>query len=371
MKVAIAGGGTAGHVNPALALARALEGDDVMFLGTESGVEATLVPDQGWPLEFVDVRGFDRARPASLPSIGVRALKAVAETRSALKRFEPDVLVGMGGYVSLPACLAARALRVPVVLHEQNIVFGLANRVCRRFAAAIAVSFEETLPLAGKSGVFTGNPVRAELARFDKQTARARGLETLELDPERSTVLIFGGSQGAQRINQAAIGLTSSWAARSDLQILHIAGRVEADTFIEQASQIIGGTDDGELIYRVVGYLEDMVPAYGVADLALCRGGASTVAELTAVGLPSIIVPYPYHRDMQQERHGRVLERAGAAIVLSDEDATAERVAKEVENLLGDRSALDSMAAAARTIGRPDAAGRLAAVVRMSARERA
>ncbi|MGH2735501.1 MAG: UDP-N-acetylglucosamine--N-acetylmuramyl-(pentapeptide) pyrophosphoryl-undecaprenol N-acetylglucosamine transferase, partial [Actinomycetota bacterium] len=114
MKVAIAGGGTAGHVNPALALARALEGDDVMFLGTESGAEATLVPDQGWPLEFVDVRGFDRARPASLPSTGARALKAVAETRRALKRFEPDVLVGMGGYVSLPACLAARALRVPV-----------------------------------------------------------------------------------------------------------------------------------------------------------------------------------------------------------------------------------------------------------------
>lgn len=367
MKVAIAGGGTAGHVNPALALARALGDDDVMFLGTQSGAEASLVPEAGWPLTTIDVRGFDRARPSSLPATGGRALKAIAQARAILKRFGPDVVVGMGGYVGLPSCLAARTLRIPVVLHEQNIVFGLGNRVCRRFATAIAVSFEETLAHAGPSGVFTGNPVRVEVARFDKPPARAAGLERYRLDPERSTLLIFGGSQGAQRVNQAGIGLASLWAERADLQVLHIAGRVEAATFIEQAEQILGG-DEKALVYRVVGYLNDMIPAYGVADIALCRGGASTVAELTAVGLPSIVVPYPYHRDMQQQRHGRVLERAGAAVVLDDEEATAERVAKEVDSLIGDRTVLETMGSAARSIGRPDAADHLAAVVRQSAR---
>ena len=370
MKVAIAGGGTAGHVLPALALARALDNDEVMFLGTRSGAEASLVPDAGRPLGTIDVRGFDRARPSSLPATGGRALKAIAQARAILKRFGPDVVVGMGGYVALPSCLAARTLRIPVVLHEQNIVFGLANRVCRRFAAAIAVSFEETLAHAGPSAVLTGNPVRVEMTHFDKPEARAEGLERFRLDPARSTLLIFGGSQGAQRVNRAGIGLTSLWAERNDVQILHIAGRVEAATFIEQAEQILGAGEKA-LVYRVEGYLQDMIPAYGVADLVLCRGGAGTVAELTAVGLPSIIVPYPYHRDMQQERHGRVLERAGAAVVLNDEEATAERVAKEVESLLGNRSVLESMGSAARSIGRPDAADHLAAVVRRSARRNA
>ena len=224
MKFVLAGGGTAGHVNPAIALARALDGDDVTFLGTPGGAEATLVPEAGFPLEPLTVRGFDRARPLSLPATGLRAVGAVRAARRLLKGIAPDAVVGMGGYVSLPACVAARSLRIPIVLHEQNIVFGLANRVSKPLARKIGVSFEDTLAAAGSKGVFVGNPVMPELTSFDPDEERAAGVARFELDPARRTLLIFGGSQGAQRINSAATELAAAWAGRDDLQIVHIVG---------------------------------------------------------------------------------------------------------------------------------------------------
>lgn len=355
MKLVLAGGGTAGHVNPAIALARALEGDDVSFLGTTAGAEATLVPEAGFQLETLDVRGFDRARPLSLPATGIRAVGAVRAARRLLKRIAPRAVVGMGGYVSLPACLAARSLRIPVVLHEQNIVFGLANRASKPFARKIGVSFEDTLRDAGSKGIFVGNPVMPELSSFDPTQERELGLTRFELDPARMTLLIFGGSQGAQRINSAASGLASLWADRDHVQIVHIVGTKQRTTT---------RVSEGALVYRQVPFVDRMVEAYAVADLCVCRGGATTVAELGVVGLPAIVVPYPYHRDRQQERHGRVLERAGAAVVLPDADTTAERLGVEVDRLLGDGGRLASMKQAALALGRPDAAARLAAVVR-------
>jgi UDP-N-acetylglucosamine--N-acetylmuramyl-(pentapeptide) pyrophosphoryl-undecaprenol N-acetylglucosamine transferase len=361
MKVVIAGGGTAGHVNPALALARALSGDEVTFAGTDRGAETSLVPGAGFSLATIEVRGFDRSKPTSIVGTGLQAVRATNQAIDLLRRIDAEVVVGMGGYVSLPACVAARRLRLPVVLHEQNIVFGLANRLCRPFAHRIAVSFEKTLARAGRKGVFVGNPVAPEIVAIDHDADRRRGYERFGLDPERKTLLVFGGSQGAQRINEAAIGLTSEWSDRTDVQILHIAGRVQAETFVEQARQRVGS---GELIYRVEGYVEEMVLAYAVADLALCRGGATTVAELGVVGLPSIIVPYPYHRDRQQERHGRVMERAGAAVVLPDDQTTRERVAVLASELLGDDARLRNLREAALSAGHPEAAHSLADLVR-------
>ena len=370
MKVVIAGGGTAGHVNPALALARALSSDEVIFAGTTRGAEATLVPQGGYQLEIIEVRGFDRSKPASLVPTALQALRATKQAVALLRRTNADAVVGMGGYVSLPACAAARRLRLPVVLHEQNIVFGLANRLCRPFARTIGVSFEETLQKAGRKGVLVGNPVAPDIVNIDRGMDRKRAYERFDLDPERKTLLVFGGSQGAQRINEAAIGLTSQWAERGDVQILHIAGRGagsagpqtggQAETFVEQARP-------GKLIYRVQGYVDDMVLAYAVADLALCRGGATTVAELGVVGLPSIVVPYPYHRDRQQERHGRVLERAGAAIVLLDEVTTAQRVSEVASELLADDGRLKDMRESALGVGHPEAAAALARLVEEAA----
>jgi UDP-N-acetylglucosamine--N-acetylmuramyl-(pentapeptide) pyrophosphoryl-undecaprenol N-acetylglucosamine transferase len=360
MKVAIAGGGTAGHVNPAIALAQALEGDEVEFVGTAGGAEAKLVPAAGFPLEVIDVAGFDRARPLQLPVVGVRALGAARVARKLLARNGVHVCVGMGGYVSLPVCYAARSLKIPVVLHEQNIVLGLANRVAKPLARAVAVSFEETLGEAGDNAVFVGNPVSPELAVLDVSAERKRGWERFGLDPTRKTVLVFGGSQGATRLNEAAGGLAELWAGDLDLQVLHIVGKSSREMDASPKDEV----RSSRLIYRTVPFVERMVEAYAVADLALCRGGATTVAELCAVGLPAIIVPYPHHRDRQQERHARVLEEAGAAVVLADSAATTASVAEQISLLISDDAALETMSKAALHLSRPDAALRLAALVR-------
>ena len=358
MKVVIAGGGTAGHVNPALALAAVLDAE-VTFVGTSRGAESRLVPRAGFPLELLTVRGFDRSRPWRLPGVLATAVKATTDARRLLKRVRPDVVVGMGGYVSLPVGLAARSLRIPLVLHEQNIVLGLANRTLERFAAAVGVSFEETLADVGARGVFVGNPVSPDIVSFDRSEAKRRALETFELDPDRKTLLVFGGSLGARTINDAAAGLRSLWKGRADRQVLHIAG---------SAQPVLDIGDEDGLIFRSVAFVDDMTLAYGVADLALCRGGATTVAEIAIAHVPSIVVPYPHHRDRQQERHGRVLERAGAGVLLSDSDTTAERVGALADGLFEEPGRLAAMAEAAGALARPDAAEALARVVGESSR---
>lgn len=357
MNVVIAGGGTAGHVNPAVALAKAL-GDNVTFVGTSVGAEARLVPAAGFPLELIEVRGFDRAKPWALPLVGVRATAATWTARRLLREAKADVVVGMGGYVSLPVGLAARSSKIPLVLHEQNIVLGLANRVLHRMADRVAVSFAETLASVGSNGVFVGNPVNPKLVEFDRDTARARGLERFDLDPARKTLLVFGGSLGARTINAAAAGLPNVWADRRDRQVLHIAG--SAQPTLEAISE--------GLVLRSVPYVEDMSEAYALADLALCRGGASTIAELTVAGVAAVIVPYPYHRDRQQERQSRVLERAGAARLLPDAATTAEKVAAIADEIFGDDSKMKLMRQASTELGRPGAAEELARVVREVAR---
>ncbi|MDQ3963051.1 MAG: undecaprenyldiphospho-muramoylpentapeptide beta-N-acetylglucosaminyltransferase [Actinomycetota bacterium] len=358
MRIVIAGGGTAGHVNPALALARALEGDDVTFVGTIEGLEARLVTAADFAFETIDVIGFDRARPFALPAVGWRALGALRTSRRILGRVRPDVVVGMGGYVSLPVGLGAATRGIPLVLHEQNIVLGLAHKTTKVFARRIAVSFEETLQDVGVKGVLTGNPVRADLTSLDRVAHRPPARAGFGLVPDVPTVLVFGGSLGARAVNRAAIELADVWTGRNDRQILHITGRSAASQVESQVGPRAG--------YVALDFVDDMADAYAAADIAVCRGGASTIAELTAVALPAVIVPYPHHRDQQQQRHGEVLSRAGAGVVVPDEAARGSRLAEELDRMF-EPERLSAMVAAARRLGRPDAAARLADVVRGAA----
>lgn len=355
MNVVIAAGGTAGHINPAIAVARAMPLETISFIGTERGLEATVVPDSGYQLDPIDIAGFDRAKPLRLPWIGIRALAAVRSARELLTDRGADVVLGMGGYVSLPVVMAARSRSIPFVLHEQNIVLGLAHKVSKRFAATVAVSFEETLASAGDRAVFTGNPVLPELAEFDRAAKRASGYERFGLDPNRRTILFFGGSLGARTINTAAPVLAQMWTERDDIQILHISGR-------STSSQTEASNTDLRNYHRVE-YTKEMAEVYAVADLGVCRSGASTVAELAAVGLPSVVIPYPHHRDRQQQRHGEVLVRAGAAVMVLDSEATPQRVGELVESLLDDAK-LARMSAGARSLAKPDAALSVAELVR-------
>jgi UDP-N-acetylglucosamine--N-acetylmuramyl-(pentapeptide) pyrophosphoryl-undecaprenol N-acetylglucosamine transferase len=362
VRVVIAGGGTAGHVNPAIAVAGALQGDDVLFIGTRAGAEAHLVASAGFSMEEIDVRGFDRSRPASIVAVGFRVMGAFLEARRLLKDRRPDVVLGMGGYVSLPVCLAAATLRTHIVLHEQNAVLGLANKVLRRAARRVAVSFEETLAAVGAKGVYTGNPVHSEFATFDPAIERRRAVDRFGLDPARKTLLVFGGSQGAKRINDAASGLALRWRDRGDVQVLHITGPSHAGDVTARVERA-----GGALVYRVAGYVDRMVESYGVADLAVCRGGASTIAEICVAGIPAVIVPYPYHRDRQQERHGRVLETAGAGVVVTDAELTTERLDGVATRLLEDDEVRERMRKAALGLGRADAAVAVAHLVREAA----
>jgi UDP-N-acetylglucosamine--N-acetylmuramyl-(pentapeptide) pyrophosphoryl-undecaprenol N-acetylglucosamine transferase len=263
-------------------------------------------------------------------------------------------VVGFGGYASLPCVLAARLLRVPVVVHEQDAAPGLANRWGVRLGARPAVSLPDT-PLP--NATLTGNPVRAAFAHLDRPAAVAG-------DP--ALVAVFGGAQGARTINRAALGCYDSWRARTDLAVHHVCGPRNLDTCsAELAAQ---RRPEDALQYELVGYEERMDLVYQRAALAVCRSGAGTIAELTAVGLPAVLVPLPGAPSDHQTRNAQSLERAGAAVLLPDAECDPARLDKVVSELLGAADRLDQMGVAARGLGRRDAAERLADLVEEHAR---
>ena len=360
--VVIAGGGTAGHVFPGLALGRTLRhrGYDVRFVGTQAGLEASLVP--GADFEFHPVPARPLVRELSLD-----ALRAPFVAAGATRRCRPLVrgakaIVGMGGYVSVGAVLAARRERIPVILHEQNAIPGLANRVLAGLARTIAVSFPETRSAFGTRArvEVTGNPVREEILRvIEEPEALAKEARTsLELDEGRKTVLVFGGSQGALHIDRAAVGACRLLAGRSDLQVILIAGSAH------EASTRSGLPREGSgLLVRLLGYLDRMELAYACADLAVSRAGATTMAELTVCGLPALLIPYPYATRRHQEANARALQRAGGASVMLDEQLSADELASRIEGLIDHGERLTAMAERSRAFGRPDAVERLADLV--------
>jgi UDP-N-acetylglucosamine--N-acetylmuramyl-(pentapeptide) pyrophosphoryl-undecaprenol N-acetylglucosamine transferase len=357
--ILIAAGGTAGHVYPGLALADAIArrapGVRITFVGTPRGIEKDAVPAAGYPLEMIRVVPWARTLGARRYLAPFSLAGATAKARSLLARLAPDALVGMGGYASLPVVLAAASRKVPTVLHEQNAVPGIANVVGSRVARRVALTFDEARSRFPRGAEFrlVGNPIRPAIATLDRAASRSEGIAAFGLDPARRTLLVMGGSLGAATLNEAVAGLAERWWDRGDVQALVAAGRSHGAALRER----IGG--DGPV--RVVDFLDRVELAYAAADLAVCRAGAATVAELSAAGLPSILVPYPYARGNHQELNARALERSGGATVIADRDASAATIGAEVDRLLGDAAALERMAAGARRFGKPDAADRLAA----------
>jgi UDP-N-acetylglucosamine--N-acetylmuramyl-(pentapeptide) pyrophosphoryl-undecaprenol N-acetylglucosamine transferase len=349
MTVLIAGGGTGGHLYPGLALAEALtaRGLQVVFVGTAGGIEARVVPAAGYPLHVLPGRqlrggGVGRAVVGLATAVGsvVRGLGLVRALR-------PALVVGVGGYASVAIVLAAWLRRVPTLLLEQNVLPGAANRVLGRIAARVCVGFAESASfLPPGRAVYTGNPIRAQVLA----AARAGA----ERSHARPGLLVFGGSAGARRLNEAtveAMGLLGP-AARS-LDVLHQTGAADLDT-------VRAGYARLDLAARVVPFIEDMGAAYAAADVVVARAGAMTCAELTAVGLPAILVPYPHAADDHQRRNAEVLVAAGAAEVVPDRDLTGERLAATLRALVDDPARRTAMAARARALGRPDAAERVA-----------
>lgn len=362
MKVLIAGGGTAGHVFPGLALAAYLTQDraaEVRFVGTPTGQEARLVPAAGFPFEAIEARPVRRELSLETVKAPVIALRSVGRCAPLVE--DADVVVGMGGYVSVPVGLAAVRARRPLILHEQNSVPGLANRVLALRARAVALTFAEArwrLPRRTRT-VVTGDPVRAKILQVvqERPELAEEAAAEFELDRERRTVVVFGGSQGALHVNTAAAAALGQLRERNDLQALVLTGRAHE----EVTRRALGELDP--ILVRVRPFVERMELAYAIADLVVSRAGATTCAEVTVCGLPSVLVPYPHATGGHQEANARAIERAGGAVVVMDEELSGSRLALTIEALLSDPGRLSSMAERARAWSRPDAAQALAGVV--------
>ena len=377
-RVLFAGGGTAGHVTPALATAAALlalpevalAGDvEVEFVGTAAKIEARMVPEAGYRLHRVVVQPIARSLTPSTFTAPAAVLAAAYGVARIIRRRDVVAAAVFGGYVSGPLALAALLTRTPLVIHEQNAVPGLANRIAARWARHVAASVEGTqsrFPHEDRVTV-TGNPVRADLlaaaddARRD-EARRDQARAAFGLTPERRTLLVFGGSLGARRINAALVGAGPQLADLGDVQVLHATGA--GDHTRTTADWDAAGAG---LPVTCVPFVDRMDLAYAAADLVLCRAGASTLAELTALGLPSVLVPYPHSLADEQTANARALTRAGAAVLVPDAELDAARLMREVAPLLRDDEARWRMGAAARTLGRPDAAQAVARLITAAA----
>ena len=366
----IAGGGTAGHVSPGLAIARALvdaghSTESIQYVGSERGIETRLVPAAGFALTVLPGRGLQRRWTRDNIAAVWGLARAFALAMYLVRHLRPRVVVALGGYASVPASFAAILWRVPIVVAEQNAVPGLANRVIGRWAKACAVSFPGTaLPRA----VLTGNPVREDVRTLDRRARRRSAREALSIGDDRTLVAAFGGSLGARRINDAVLDLSERWRDRADIAVRHVIGERDWERYAPQVAARTAANGNACLRYDAVRYEDDMASLYAAADIAVCRSGASSVAELAMVGLASVLIPLPGAPGDHQTANARALVDAGGAVLLRDHDLDGEELAATLEPLVRDMAALERMGQAARELARSNAAQAVAALAEEYAR---
>jgi UDP-N-acetylglucosamine--N-acetylmuramyl-(pentapeptide) pyrophosphoryl-undecaprenol N-acetylglucosamine transferase len=357
MRVMIAGGGTGGHVIPALAIANAIKSAyaaEICFVGTARGMETRLVPQAGYPLELIEVGQLNRVSLATQLKTLVALPRGIFHCLAFLRSWQPQVVVGVGGYASGPAMLAALLRRIPTLAFEPNAVPGMANRLVGKRISAAAVNFATTLDYF-RNAEITGVPVRAEFFTLSPRPAEA---------PPR--LLIMGGSQGARALNQRMPEIVRALLeAVPGLTILHQAGARHAET--TQAAYAASGADPER--WRVQAFLDDMPRQFAASDLVLARSGASTVAELAAASRPSLLVPFPQSADDHQRRNAEVFQEGGAAVMLLEQDMTAAKLLEVLSGLLNNREQLRQMATRARNFAHPQAAARIAEMAASLAKE--
>ncbi|MGA8257397.1 MAG: undecaprenyldiphospho-muramoylpentapeptide beta-N-acetylglucosaminyltransferase [Nocardioides sp.] len=351
MRVLLAGGGTAGHTSPLLATADALRRLDpdveITCLGTSRGLETRVVPEAGYPLELVPPVPLPRKIGADLARVPARLRQAVKETHAVLDRVNPDVVVGYGGYVSVPAYVAARRRKLPIVVHEQNTLPGLANRVGARVARRVAVSFPDT---ELRHAEYVGLPIRRMISQLDRAALRDEARAFFGLDPARPTLVVTGGSQGARRLNQSVSGAARA-LGDAGVQVLHVVGPQG------EATPELTGTP-----YVVLNYVDRMDLALAAADLMVCRSGASSLTEAACTGVPAVFVPLPIGNG-EQTLNARPIVEAGGALMVADADLTPEWIAANIPALANDPARLAAMSAAASGLIPRDADDKLAAIV--------
>ena len=358
MKILLAGGGTGGHLFPGIAIAeevrRRSEPPEVIFSGTEKGIEASIVPREGYPIRYLNAEGVVGKSLMKKVSAGTKTAVSIHEAYRLLRELRPDAVIGLGGYASFSPVMVGSFLSIPTVIMEQNAVPGLTNRILSRVVDIICVTYHESISFFPKNKTYiTGNPVRRGILTADRESA----YELFGLERGKFTVFVFGGSLGAKKINNAVCSVFNYLHdMREKIQFLHQTGKNDYETVRET--------------YRKWGFKGTLAPfihrmpeAYAVADLVISRAGATTLAELTAVGRASLLVPYPYAAGHHQEQNAQRLSEMGAARIILDHELDGETLAKNVRELYENPGIRTEMARSCRSLGRPDAAQKVVEIV--------
>ena len=359
MLVVLSGGGTAGHINPALATAEVLgeRGCTVRYAGCPTGVEARLVPQAGLPFQPFEAAGFNRSHPLSIVSALAKIQKSTTAAKKWFREERPDVVVGFGGYVSIPVARAAESCGIPVVVHEQNSVMGMANKYLAKRARAVCLTYPHTADgiVDGSRVRVTGNPVRSSVLA----STRAEGRALLGIPEDAVMLLVFGGSLGARRINEGIVALKEALLAKPNLYVVHITGPKE----FESTRQALALTAEEARRWQVMGYQDRMGETMAAADAVVSRAGATSLAEISARALPALLVPFPHATEDHQTKNAQAYVAAGCAYMLPDAEVPTPKFGELVESLVSDACVREGMSDAARKQKTADAARLLADVV--------
>lgn len=351
----LAGGGTGGHIYPAIAIASGLKRDfpdaEIIFVGTDRGLEKDLIPKAGFNLKKIRVKGFNRKLSIDTLSSIKELFLGGLDSIKILRQIKPDLVIGTGGYVAGPVIFFASVMGIPTIIHEQNVKPGFTNRFLSKFADKIIISFNDSIKyFPRKKVVLAGNPVRTEITRGNREEA----LKEYCLRSDMPVVLCFGGSQGAARLNDAMIYVIEEAVRKKMFQVILVTGQKHYDKY----SQLLEnkGIDTGVSgNIKLKPYVYDMKNAYAASDLVIARAGAISISEITLCGKPSILIPYPKAAGRHQDFNARFLEKNGAATVIADKDLTGERLLKAIESIILDKRKLFNMAEASRKLSKPDA----------------
>jgi UDP-N-acetylglucosamine--N-acetylmuramyl-(pentapeptide) pyrophosphoryl-undecaprenol N-acetylglucosamine transferase len=359
LNVLISGGGTAGHINPGLAIAKYIKSkhpdSNILFAGTSRGMEGKLVPAEGFKLKFIKVRGLRR----SLSFDNIIAVKelfqGLADSKKLIKEFKPDIVIGTGGYVCGPVVFMAWKMKIPTLIHEQNAFPGVTNRILSRFVNNVAISFKESEKYfkTPKKLVYTGNPIRQEILIANRVSAR----EKLGIKPEEQLIVVAGGSLGAKRINEVVAKMIIKYGKFIDYNIIFSTGNSQFETIKDMLK------DYAKPSFKIVPYIYDAANIYAAADLMVCRSGAITCSELTVLGVPAIMIPSPNVVANHQEYNARSLEKQGAAVVLIEQDINEDLLYNQIEDLLKNKEQLCRMSNNSKKMGIANAAEKIYSII--------
>ncbi len=360
MKIIVSGGGTGGHIYPALTLIDAIKSKradaEFLYVGTHRGLEADIVPKAGINFTALNLEGgFERRFTLENISRAANAIMSIKRASDIVRNFKPSAVVGTGGYVCGPILLAASLMKIPTLIQEQNAVAGVTNKILSKFVDRIAVGTRDALKnFPPDKTTYTGNPIRKEVLAAKRED----GLREFNFTDDKPVVLISGGSRGARSINNAMIDVLKLAAEKNSAQFLHVTGKGEFDAVTKKLSDVLNAPN-----IRVVPYLYNMPTAMAMADLAIFRAGATGLAELTARGVPAILIPYPFAAENHQEFNARALVEAGAARMILNRNLTSENLSETLDELLSSPDELKRMAQASLSLGKPNAADEIADLI--------